>query len=70
MNIKQIKKEVLEGKIETFSTLNFYKVVYINYKNGPCVRIGPFDNGEKFYNFVRFLNEHKIKFYLAIFKLN
>ena len=66
MNVKQVKKEVLEGKIETFSTLYFYKVVYINYKNGPCVRIGPFNSGEKFYDFVRFLNEHKIKYYKSL----
>lgn len=66
MNIKQIKNEVLKGEIETFSTLNFYKVVYINYKKGPCVKIGPFDSGEKFIDFVKFLNEHNVKFYPSL----
>lgn len=66
MNIKQIKKEVLKGEIESFSTFYFYKVVYINYKKGPCVKIGPFDSGEKFIDFVRFLNEHNVKFYPSL----
>ena len=37
MNIKQVKKDITDGKIESFSVLNFYKVVYITYKNGPVI---------------------------------
>lgn len=62
MNIKQIKKDVIEGKIEAFSVLNFYKVVYLTYKNGPCISTGAFKSGESFVNLVRLLNNHNVKF--------
>ena len=62
MNIKQVKKDITDGKIESFSVLNFYKVVYITYKNGPCISTGPFKSGGSFVDFVRFLNNHNVKF--------
>ena len=61
MNIKQIKKDVLDNKIEMFSTMNFYKVVYLNYKDGSCIG-KQFENGADFVDFVKFLNENKVKF--------
>ena len=61
MNIEQIKKDVLDNKIETFSTMNFYRMVYLNYKNGLCIE-GQFKTGENFIEFVKFLNENKVKF--------
>lgn len=63
MNIKQIKKDIIEGKIETFSTLNFYRVVYLNYKNGPCITTNQFKTGGAFVDFVKFLNNHNVKYY-------
>ena len=62
MNIKQIKKDIIEGKIEKFAVLNFYKVVYLTYKNGPCISTGEIESGESFVNLVRLLNNHNVKF--------
>lgn len=61
MNIKQIKKDVLDNKIEMFSTMNFYRLVCLNYKNGSCIE-KQFENGADFVDFVKFLNENKVKF--------
>jgi len=65
MNIEQMKNDILDCKIESFSTLNFHKIVFIHYKNAPCVCKGPFDNVDDFYEFLKFLKENNIK-YLGI----
>lgn len=62
MDIKQVKKDIIDGKIESFSVLNFYKVVYLNYKKGGCISKWPFKSGGSFVDFVRFLNNHNVKF--------
>lgn len=59
--IKELKKDVLDGKIQMFSTMNFYKVVFLEYKNGLCIK-KKFENGCDFVDFVKFLNENKVKF--------
>lgn len=59
--IKELKQDVLDGKIQMFSTMNFYKVVFLEYKNGLCIE-KQFENGHDFVDFVKFLNENKVKF--------
>lgn len=61
--IKEIEKDL--EKIESYSKLSFYKVIYINYKSG--LSLGKnFDDGGKFVEAIRILNENKITFYPCI----